>query len=133
MLPGESMGQSSAILPYLRPPPVGRVRLRTLIVVRWIAVAGQALAILGVHHGLGYALPLAACLGAVAVSAILNAVLMLDRPRAGRLDDRAAGAVLAYVLGKTAEDATKRSAAIKADAEAVAAPALTIVPEPPKA
>ena len=90
------MGQSSAILPYLRPPPVGRVRLRTLIVVRWIAVAGQALAILGVHYGLGYALPLAACLGAVAVSAILNAVLMLDRPRAGRLDDRAAGAVLAY-------------------------------------
>jgi two-component system sensor histidine kinase RegB len=72
------------------------VRLRTLVVVRWIAVLGQACAVLGVHYGLGYALPIVAAMGAVAVSAILNAVLMLDRPRAGRLDDRAAGAVLAY-------------------------------------
>jgi two-component system sensor histidine kinase RegB len=77
-------------------PPVGRVRLRTLVVVRWIAVFGQACAVLGVHYGLGYQLPIGAAMGAVAVSAILNAVLMLDRPRAGRLDDRAAGAVLAY-------------------------------------
>ena len=85
--------QSPGLLP---PPPVGRVRLRTLVVVRWIAVLGQACAVLGVHYGLGYALPIVAAMGAVAVSAILNAVLMLDRPRAGRLDDRAAGAVLAY-------------------------------------
>jgi len=77
-------------------PPVGRVRLRTLVSVRWVAVAGQAAAILTVYFGYGFEFPVAATLGAVAVSAVLNAVLMLDRPRAGRLDDRAAGAVLAY-------------------------------------
>lgn len=90
------MSPTAALSVPIVPPPVGRVRLRTLIVVRWFAVLGQAAAILSVHYGLGYTLPLAATLGAVGVSAILNAVLMLDRPRAGRLDDRAAGAVLAY-------------------------------------
>jgi len=83
----------------LRPPapanlPVGRVRLRTLVTVRWVAVAGQAAAILFVYFGLGYEFSLYATLGAVTVSAVLNAVLTFDRPPAGRLDDRAAGAVL---------------------------------------
>ncbi|MBI3505974.1 MAG: ActS/PrrB/RegB family redox-sensitive histidine kinase [Proteobacteria bacterium] len=87
-----------APVPFAAPgtPPVGRVRLRTLVTVRWVAVAGQASAILAVYFGLGYALPLVATLGAVAVSAVLNVVLMFDRPPAGRLDDRAAGAVLGY-------------------------------------
>jgi two-component system sensor histidine kinase RegB len=77
-------------------PLVGRVRLRTLVAVRWFAVAGQATAIVFVYFGLGHDFALAATLGAVGVSAVLNAVLMLDRPPAGRLDDRAAGAVLGY-------------------------------------
>ena len=85
----------------LRPPapanlPVGRVRLRTLVTVRWVAVAGQAAAILFVYFGLGYEFSLYATLGAVTVSAVLNAVLTFERPPAGRLDDRAAGAVLGY-------------------------------------
>ncbi|MBI1245037.1 MAG: ActS/PrrB/RegB family redox-sensitive histidine kinase [Alphaproteobacteria bacterium] len=79
-----------------RAPLVGRVRLRTLVSVRWFAVAGQASAILFVYFGLGHDFALAATLGAVGVSAVLNGVLMLDRPPAGRLDDRAAGAVLGY-------------------------------------
>ncbi len=79
-----------------RAPLVGRVRLRTLVAVRWFAVAGQATAILFVYFGLGHDFALAATLGAVGVSAVLNAVLMLDRPPAGRLDNRAAGAVLGY-------------------------------------
>jgi two-component system sensor histidine kinase RegB len=85
-------------IPHAGPgtPPVGRVRLRTLVMVRWVAVAGQAAAILSVYFGLGHAFPLGATLGAVAVSAVLNVVLMFDRPPAGRLDDRAAGAVLGY-------------------------------------
>ena len=31
----------------------GRVRLRTLVLIRWVAVAGQGTAILVVHVGLG--------------------------------------------------------------------------------
>jgi two-component system sensor histidine kinase RegB len=78
------------------PPPLGRVRLRTLVVVRWIAIAGQTAAVLGTYFGLGFHFALFPTLGAIAISALLNAVLTFDRPQAGRLDDRAAGAVLAY-------------------------------------
>lgn len=78
------------------PPPLGRVRLRTLVVVRWIAIAGQTAAVLGTYYGLGFPFALFPTLGAIAISALLNAVLTFDRPQAGRLDDRAAGAVLAY-------------------------------------
>lgn len=79
-----------------RAPPQGRVRLRTLVFVRWVAILGQTAAVLYVYFGLGFAFQLFPTLGAIAISAVLNAVLMLDRPLAGRLDDRAAGAVLAY-------------------------------------
>ncbi|KAA5804089.1 ActS/PrrB/RegB family redox-sensitive histidine kinase [Alkalicaulis satelles] len=56
-------------------PVFGRVRLRTLIFLRWLAVAGQTATVLGVHYGLGFDLPLAACLALIAASAGLNAVL----------------------------------------------------------
>lgn len=96
------MDDSRATLPTAgaRPrrvsPPQGRVRLRTLVFVRWIAIVGQTAAVLYVHFGLGFQFQLFPTLGAIAISAVLNAILMLDRPHAGRLDDRAAGAVLAY-------------------------------------
>jgi two-component system sensor histidine kinase RegB len=77
-------------------PPLGRVRLRTLVGVRWVAIAGQTAAVLYVHFGLGFAFWIFPVLGAIAISALLNAILTLDRPQAGRLDDRAAAAVLAY-------------------------------------
>jgi two-component system sensor histidine kinase RegB len=97
------MDDSRATLPPARtnprhapPPPQGRVRLRTLVVVRWVAIFGQTAAVLYVQFGLGFHFQLFPTLGAIAISAVLNAVLMLDRPLAGRLDNRAAGAVLAY-------------------------------------
>ena len=34
-------------------PAVGRVRVRTLVVTRWIAVAGQIVTLLTVSEGLG--------------------------------------------------------------------------------
>ena len=36
----------------------GRVTLRTLILIRWIAVIGQLTAVLSVHYGFGFKLPL---------------------------------------------------------------------------
>ena len=36
----------------------GRVRLQTLVLLRWIAIVGQLLAILFVHFGLNFRLPL---------------------------------------------------------------------------
>lgn len=78
-----------------RGAPIGRVRLRTLIVVRWIAIAGQAIALFVVNFALGFELPLDLALTAVATSALLNLVLTLYRP-AARLGNRGATIFLAY-------------------------------------
>jgi two-component system sensor histidine kinase RegB len=58
----------------------GRTRLRTLISLRWMAIVGQAAALLFVHFGLGFELPMAACLAAVGASAWLNVALMAAFP-----------------------------------------------------
>ena len=58
----------------------GRTRLRTLVSLRWMAIAGQAAAVLFVHYVLRFDLPLAACLAAVGASAWLNVALMAVFP-----------------------------------------------------
>lgn len=58
----------------------GRTRLRTLISLRWMAIVGQAGALMFVHFGLGFELPMAACLAAVGASAWLNVALMAVFP-----------------------------------------------------
>jgi two-component system sensor histidine kinase RegB len=58
----------------------GRTRLRTLVSLRWMAIAGQAVAVLFVHYLLGFEMPLAACLAAVGASAWLNVALMAVFP-----------------------------------------------------
>jgi two-component system sensor histidine kinase RegB len=72
------------------------IRLRTLVRLRWLAVIGQTIAIMFVSMVLGYQLPFATCLAAIALSAWLNVFLTL-RWRAGQiLSTRAAGLLLAY-------------------------------------
>ncbi|HEY7610006.1 MAG TPA: ActS/PrrB/RegB family redox-sensitive histidine kinase [Alphaproteobacteria bacterium] len=74
----------------------GRLRLRTLISIRWAAVLGQSSAIMLVHYGLGYSLPLVECAAAIGASALLNVVLTL-RGQLGRpLPDYHAVLYLAY-------------------------------------
>ena len=53
----------------------GRARLRTLVTLRWLAVAGQTAAVLFVQFGLGFNLPLGLCLTVIAASAWLNVFL----------------------------------------------------------
>ena len=76
----------------------GRVRLRTLIVIRWVAIIGQALALLVVNFGFGYPVPLLAALATVAVSAVINFWAAIGRRSPERLGDRAAAVYLAYDL-----------------------------------
>src|SRR6266852_3966457 len=49
--------------------PSGPINLRILILIRWVAIAGQASTILIVHYGLGFGLPLVPALAVVASSA----------------------------------------------------------------
>jgi two-component system, sensor histidine kinase RegB len=73
-----------------------RISLRTLVPIRWVAIAGQALAILTVHYGLGFHLPLAPTLAVVAGSALLNIVLIVYRQSERRLGERYAALCLGY-------------------------------------
>src|SRR4051812_10020521 len=77
-------------------PPRGGVRLRTLVLIRWAAVAGQLLTAAVVHWGLGFTLPLLAVGGAIALSALLNLAMSLGRPASSRIDDREATVFLAF-------------------------------------
>lgn len=63
------------------------LRLATLVGLRWLAVIGQGIGVLFVAWGLGYPLPLVQCLSLIALSVIVNLVLILrfgarDRPSA---------------------------------------------------
>lgn len=78
--------------------PSGRVRLQTLVLLRWIAIIGQLLAILFVHFGLGFRLPLLPALAVVGFSALLNIVLFVVYPTAKRLTETGAAGYLAFDL-----------------------------------
>ena len=77
-------------------PADRRLRLQTLVRLRWLAVLGQLTAISIVSIGLGFQLPLAACLVVVAVSAWLNVILSICYPARFRLPVNYAMALLAY-------------------------------------
>src|SRR3569623_1198992 len=68
----------------------GRVRLRTLSNLRWLAIAGQSAALFLVYFALGYPLPLTYCVAAIAASAVLNVVLALAYQPSHRLSNREA-------------------------------------------
>jgi two-component system sensor histidine kinase RegB len=74
----------------------GRVRLRTLSNLRWLAIAGQSAALFLVYFALGYSLPILYCAIAIAISAVLNVLLSLRYPPAHRLTNREASFYLAF-------------------------------------
>jgi len=81
----------------------GRVRLRTLSNLRWMATGGQTIALFLVYFAFKYPLPITECLACVLFSAGLNLVLAFRYPPSHRLTNREATIYLAYdVLQLTA-------------------------------
>lgn len=74
----------------------GRVRLRTLSNLRWLAIGGQSAALFVVRFGLDYRLPLVPCLVAIASSIGLNAFLAIRLPATHRLSNRDATLCLGF-------------------------------------
>ncbi|HWD28653.1 MAG TPA: ActS/PrrB/RegB family redox-sensitive histidine kinase [Rhizomicrobium sp.] len=68
----------------------GRVRLRTLTNLRWMAVGGQSAALFVVYFGFGYTLPLIPCAGAILASVLVNVILTVRYPTNQRLTNREA-------------------------------------------
>ena len=73
-----------------------RLRVDTLVRLRWLAVAGQSAAVVVIWFGFGFDLPIGFCFVLIAVSAWLNIGLRLKFPVSHRLDDGAAFALLAF-------------------------------------
>lgn len=73
-----------------------RLRVDTLVRLRWLAVCGQATAVLFVRFGLGFPIPLGLCLLFIASSAWLNVLLRFRFGRSDRLEDPPAALMLAY-------------------------------------
>jgi two-component system, sensor histidine kinase RegB len=74
----------------------GLLSLRTLVRLRWLAVLGQSVAVLGVHFFLDFPLPLGLCLAVIALSAWLNIFLTLRWRSSLRLAPSHAGLLLGY-------------------------------------
>lgn len=74
------------------------LRLRTLVSIRWAAVLGQSAAVVLVHYGLGYKVPVIACAAAIGVSALLNVALTLRGQLGRNLPNGPAALFLAYDL-----------------------------------
>jgi two-component system sensor histidine kinase RegB len=76
------------------------VRLKTLIALRWFAVLGQAVAVLVVHYGLEFEVPLAACLSVIALSAWLNVAMRMHFRNVQRLAPGPVALLLGYDIAQ---------------------------------
>jgi two-component system sensor histidine kinase RegB len=73
-----------------------RLRVDTLIMLRWAAIAGQTIAMIGVYAYLGFQFPIGLCFVAVVTSAALNIGLRIGTSRSHRLGDTEAAVLLGY-------------------------------------
>jgi two-component system sensor histidine kinase RegB len=103
--PMETSGHSMAIgTPGLQARDEGAnmVRLRTLILLRWMAIAGQIAAILVASQVYGLQLPLGLCALAVGLSVLANVALIMLFPENRRLSEAEAFLTLLFDLGQLA-------------------------------
>src|SRR4029078_7097527 len=73
-----------------------RVRLQTIVRLRWLAVLGQSLTVIGAYWVLGIDLPIGGCLAVIARSAWINVALRIRYPASQRLRSHFAFMMLAY-------------------------------------
>ncbi len=75
-----------------------RISLRRLVLIRWVAIAGQAVTLLVVHYAFDFHVPLLPCFAVVGCSVVLNLFVTLHRRVATRLGEREAAVFLGYDL-----------------------------------
>jgi two-component system sensor histidine kinase RegB len=62
-----------------------RLRLQTIVRLRWLAVLGQSVTVIGAYWVIGIDLPIGWCLAVIALSAWINVVLRIRYPASQRL------------------------------------------------
>src|SRR5579885_1147228 len=78
------------------------VRLDTLVRLRWLAVFGQFAAVLIVHFGLEFDVPIWPCMAVIALSALLNVGLRVGFHQTQWLEPDSAAYLLAFDIGELA-------------------------------
>jgi len=73
-----------------------RLRLQTIVRLRWLAVLGQSLTVIGAYWVLGIDLPIGWCLAVIALAAWLNVALRIRYPASQRLKANYAFAMLGF-------------------------------------
>jgi two-component system sensor histidine kinase RegB len=73
-----------------------RLRLQTIVRLRWMAVLGQTITVVGAYWVLGIHLPIAGCFAIIALSAWLNVALRIRYPASHRLKSGYAFLMLGY-------------------------------------
>jgi two-component system sensor histidine kinase RegB len=73
-----------------------RLRLQTIVRLRWLAVLGQSITVIGAYWVLDIHLPIAGCLAVIALSAWLNVALRIRYPASHRLKSGYAFLMLGY-------------------------------------
>jgi two-component system sensor histidine kinase RegB len=73
-----------------------RLRLNTLVRLRWLAIVGQSVTVVIVAYGLGFPLPVTLCFVLIACSAVLNVYLTLQYPSTHRLPPSSAFGILTF-------------------------------------
>ena len=91
---------SFAMSPLSRDSRSGWVRLRTLIALRWMAIAGQVSAIAVASIGFGLSLPVWHCALVIAASVLLNLVVTFRFPQTKRLSEAEALLMLLFDLAQ---------------------------------
>ncbi len=76
-------------------PDDSRLRMQTIIRLRWFGVGGQLITVIGVYWGLGFDLPVGYCLALIAGSAWVNVFLRVQYPARHRLSSNFATSLLA--------------------------------------
>ena len=76
---------------------LGRAQLRTLGVIRWVAIAGQTVTLLVVHYGFQFDLPLELALLTVGVSAFAN-IIFISRAGRGNIGESNVAAIFGFDL-----------------------------------
>src|SRR3989304_5556402 len=88
--------QTRATVPDWLKRGESRLRLQTIVRLRWLAVLGQTITVIGAYWVLGIDLPVAACLVLISLSAWLNVALRIRYPASQRLKSVYAFLMLAY-------------------------------------
>jgi two-component system sensor histidine kinase RegB len=84
-------------------PSESRLRLQTIVRLRWLAVLGQSVTVIGAYWVIGIDLPIGWCLAVIALSAWINVVLRIRFPASQRLKSSYAFMMLGFdVLQLTA-------------------------------